>query len=289
MRRFPNPPNDGNPFGQFNSLTSAYGNKFNNAFVDNKPMIERPDYRNKNNFIHNNVGEELLLEQLTEYYLNIDSRDRDVSSNPNPFSIVVNFGGSAKSVERRHNSTIAYNGTPGPIIDRKFSNVKFIKLDYVILPNYHGLEDVSTNCVLTDVSDYKLTSHRFLLIRIKELGCERILSTNPVQSDDTFLLYPDKFMGDNYTMWLPTFGARIFPTSKLFNLSRLTLEILDPDGNLITVWDVNNNSEINFRNLSNYGPQASYVRESCNSLGMNLAFIVGTIENEFNTNIKYEK
>ena len=94
MIRFNQPTSGGNPFGEFNSIsTNSMANQninnFNTAFRSNGPVIEKQDYRNRNNLIHNNINENLLVEQIIEYTLNIDSMDRSLTAYPNPFNFSV--------------------------------------------------------------------------------------------------------------------------------------------------------------------------------------------------------
>ncbi len=300
-RNYPNPPNMGsNPFGNYNPLTTnnnifSRQNNFNQAFLPNSTVLEKTDFRNKGEVLHNNLGDNLLLEQLTEYYINIDSKDRTVEVFTNPFNFYITFGGIGKSIERWGKDKTekkAFNGTPSPVIERSFQNVKFIKLDNVILPNSIAITRTSDAvCEISQDPTYDLTKYKYLLIRIKELCCDKIFSTNPVQGDSTFLLYPDKVMGENHTMWLSTFSVRLFQTSKLFNLTKLTIEIIDPLGNPIYVYDADTNKVINFATIDDDFPEdeAACIKELSSKFQMNLSFIVGVIENELNTNISYNQ
>ena len=158
MQKFNKPTSGGNPFGNFNPITTNNMplnnglNNFNSAFQVNAPFIEKQDFRNKNTFLHNNINENLLLEQIIEYNLNIDSKDRSLTAYPNPFDFTVTFGGHGQVIENKitlkkkssdlgaineskfENKKITYEGTPGPIINKKFKNVKYLRIDYLILP-----------------------------------------------------------------------------------------------------------------------------------------------------------
>ena len=74
-----------NPMDQFNSITtnnqqmrqSSTGmNNYNTAFTQNPNLIQTMDYQNKGNLMHNNIGEEVLTEDIVEYVVHLDERDR---------------------------------------------------------------------------------------------------------------------------------------------------------------------------------------------------------------------
>jgi hypothetical protein len=290
-------------------------NNFNTAFRSNGPVIEKQDYRNRNNLIHNNINENLLVEQIIEYTLNIDSMDRSLVAYPNPFNFSVTFGGHGPTVDKqtfvRKNVNISnkqnvdnfevqnikYEGTPGPVINRKFKNVKFFRLDYIILPktNIIKLIDPSQNsisssecildsCLSTIDTDRLAKKYKYLVLRIREISCDNILGTNRYLENDTFILYPDKIMGSDHIMWLPTTGSRTYKNSSLENLNKLTFEILTPKGELLYVLDTNGNAV----NINTLGDSQSCLKNCIEeTIQCTIALILGVIENELNTNTKF--
>lgn len=311
MYRFGSPPNNGsNPFGNFNPMTtntqmnmSSGSNHFAQAYSMPMSVIPRPDFRNTNTTLHNNLSDDLLLEQVQEYYINIDSADRKTATYPNPFRFTVTFnstGSSSVGAVSSRNGKKYYEGTPGPVIDMPFKNVKYIKLDYVILPktprlDFTNEEATACNpelCKLTSDEDYFFSSHKYLVLRIPELESQHIMGTNKNISRDSFILYPDKFMGKNHLMWLTTWGNRIFESSKLGNLDRLTFELLDPDGNQFVLSD-NSNNEININTDERFSctpekPETNqYNKYIAKNMQMSISLIVGVVQNELNTSTKY--
>ncbi len=305
-------PNCNVPYNGFQSMVSSgcnnfQGNNFNRNFQNNCTLIDKTNYKNQNNTIHNNLAENLLTEQIVEYYINIDSSDRKLEVFPSPFNFVVSFGGVGQTVERdAKGRQIIFEATPAPIIDRSFRNVKYIKLDYVILPrtltvkinnisgsdesgkyDYSGTSDSSLPdnkngcvCLLSNDEENALTKYKFIMLRIKEIASDRILGTNNNISSDTFILYPDKIMGRDHIMWLSTWSNRIYKTSLLANIDRLTIELLDPEGNILQVYDhegnvINVNKDKRIENIKN-------------QLQINIAMIFGVLENDMATNPKFE-
>jgi hypothetical protein len=306
MIRFNQPSSDGNPFGNFNSMaTNNFNNgtnNFNNAFTTNQPFIEKMDYKNRNNLLHNNVNENTLVEQIIEYTLNIDSEDRSLIAFPNPFYFTVTFGGHGSVTEKKvfvkknfnqsytvneskkETKTIQYDGTPGPIINRKFKNIKYIRIDYLILPRTNIIVENQQNYCLTPLDINKLTyKYKYLLLRINEIKSDTILGTNKNLENDVFILYPDKIMGENHIMWLPTIGTRTYKNSNLENLNKLTFEILTPKGEKIFVLDSNGN-HINPNNIENEKIKNCVL----DNIQVNIALVLGVVENELNTNTKFD-
>lgn len=316
MQRFNKPTSGGNPFGNFNSITTNNmpvnngPNNFNSAFQVNTPFIEKADFRNKNTLLHNNVNENLLLEQIIEYNLNIDSKDRSLVAYPNPFDFTVTFGGHGSVVENKtvlkktplslgavneskyESKKIVYEGTPGPVINKRFKNVKYLRLDYVILPKTNIIKkndgslvssEYLDDCISEDDKDKLTYKYKYLILRINEIRSDKILGTNKNLENDIFILYPDKLMGKNHIMWLPTSGSRNYKNSDLENITRLTFEILTPKGDVLCIFDENGNK-------INPSSETDELIKECveENMQVSLAVIMGVVENELNTNTKFE-
>ncbi len=297
-----------NPNFQPNTNGPQYNN-LNNAFSVNQiPFIERTDQRNRHILLHNNISENLLLEQIIDFNINIDSSDRCLKTYPTPVKMTVSFGGSGQSIitttqprsnmkqYNKHNENLnetiqtVYKGTPSPVINRKFKNVKYLKLDYVILPKTNvlipdseglGSFPSSTYSLSTTESDKLTYQYKYLLLRINEIQSDRILGSNINNSGNCFILYPDKIMGNTHVMWLPTYGIRTYANSKLENISRLTLEICSPDGIVLNFYDTTIGS-------GNIMSNSDLKNDISPDINCNFAFILGSVENEMNTNTKFE-
>ena len=325
MYKFNNPTSNGNPFGNFNPITTNNiptnnnAHNFNATYQINRPFIEKADFRNKNDLLHNNVNENLLLEQIIEYNLNIDSVDRSLVAYPNPFNFTVTFGGHGNITETKvflkknssnsnagsineskyENKKIIYDGTPGPIINKKFKNVKYLRLDYVILPktniiksttgddinndNESDLCECPNDFISIDEQDKLTQKYKYLILRINEIKTDNILGTNKNLENNIFILYPDKLMGKNHIMWLPTSGYRNYKNSNLENITRLTFEILTPKGEVLFIYDEN-------KNIINSATETNELIKECinENMQISIAVVLKVVENELNTNTKFE-
>jgi hypothetical protein len=88
-------------------------------------------------YIHSN-GRTIkeFVERLNQYTVNIDSTDRDINLYPNPFKFNIIFNSDKYSNK--------------PVIQRKFKDIKYLKLETITLPNEYSIKKEALN---TD-SDY---------------------------------------------------------------------------------------------------------------------------------------
>lgn len=97
-------------------------------------------------YIHSN-GRTIkeFIERLNQYAINIDSSDRNIISYPNPFQFNLTFNGNKDNVQ--------------PIIQKKFKDIKYLKLETITLPDKYTL----TKDTLTLDADYT-TIHTYFSI-----------------------------------------------------------------------------------------------------------------------------
>jgi hypothetical protein len=307
--------NGGNPNGNFKAFTSnnpLSGNfarnnfNYSESYKKNENLIERPNFANDGSLLHNNVKNKVQNEYLNEYVINIESKDRSIDSYPNPCKFTVVFGGGGsnqirKKVITKQNGVqvdsyenISFSNETGPIINRRFKNVKFVKLDYVILPKTFAVtQDPSGNYSLSTNPLYMNDRYKYLILKIRELNSNRTLSTNNVIGNDGILIYQDKYLGGSEnTLWRAAHGIRFFQDSRLVNINKLTISILDPFGNQLFVFNDATGKEINMKDIYETQDETNIdvlsERSLYDYLQITFSFIVGLIENEINTDTKFE-
>lgn len=289
-----------NPFGQYQQNTyniarNAQYNPLGPAFAEGQIMLNKLDFRNQGNVLHDNLKDDLLHENIIEYTINIDSFDRNISSYPDPFHFVCTFGAIAGGMIQRE-EYIDYShkekgtqiisekmpGTSMPYIRRKFSNVKYIKLECASLPLYSNIVyDAGTLSWIFDTSS-TLTKDRFVVLKIKELDSHKVHSTGPVTDGYGFILVPDTIpTGSNYFTAVPpniTSKIFIFKDSHLGNLERLTIDFTDSFGTPLKYSNLDSNVPISdIRN-----PKYKYSQP-------HITFTVGVVENELHTDTKFDQ
>lgn len=288
---------NGNPFANFNPLTTNYPmfptfNNVDNAYRQNSPFINKIDHSNQNNTLHNNLGDNLLNENIVEYRINIDSSDRDPKVFKDPFSYTVTF-----------NPT---RSTARPIIEREFKNVKYIKLESVILPRYMHIEDTGSEYELSTDSDSHLYDDRFVILNIEQLeGIEsRVYGTNTHLTNSFAQITPDKLISSNYYTGIPYLGTRYFKDSHLENLKKLTIRFLDSYGNPLKIQEVSSSGgslsivdsdplavkqdDGTFKDKNDTTIDITDVRHPMNrSFQNHISLVIGVVEAELNTDTQY--
>lgn len=267
--------NNGNPFDNFNNMTPQTMNmiksgmsNFKTSYMPNSPFIEKQDYRNQNNMLHNNLGNNVLAENIVEYSIHMDSIDRNTSIYQNQFKFAVHF-----------------NDTTQPCIDKKFKNIKYIRLENVILPHVYCVTGTSTNNTYTDPSgnkfsdneDYVMTNNKYLVLKIKELANDRVLSTGNLIRSDCVKLYFDVELNKFYDSWTTNQNTFVYTNGNLNNVTKLSFELYDPEGNLLLFQgiDINNTNNTNLTY-----PLNKYTQ-------MTITLIFGVVQNDMNTDPNY--
>lgn len=264
---------------------------FNVGFQSSQNLISPQDFTNNGNLMHNNIAQNILNETTFDNMLHIDSYDRDASGFPNPFKFTVSLGGAGTSREKVYDKDtqtykiVNYSGVPLPRIQRNFVNIKQVTLDKVFFPQYivytrSIIGGVYTYSGLTQIS----SKYRYLILKIKELDNNRIYSTNNRVGDDSFILYKDKDLGGSNTeIWLSSFCKRTFLKSALKNLDKLSIEIIDSNGN-----------QVKIKYIENGGDGTEYDMPIAELTGINreryeiiIHMAITTLENDLSTNVNY--
>ncbi len=271
------------------NMSQQFGN-IQQAFSNNNQIIERPDFTNRGNIIHNNMGDSLRDQKISEYKIHIDSRDRDTSVNKSPFNFKIPFGES-KSFK----------------IDKRFSNVKYVSVDSVILPKnvaidvsrigstilYPAESRIADN-IQTSINPLtKLPANKFLVLKIEELSNSKIMGTSPYLDSNTFILYYDKCMGLDGDLWKPIHSTIIYPTSQPFTISQMSIKLYDFMENEVKLVDQNGNDIIknnitgtskNYLNFVSDNYSSSSVVYTDRVEQMIVMMTIGVIENELTIN-----
>jgi len=289
-----------------NSLPSM--TNFNKAFNPNAPIIETMDYRNYNQLLHNNVGESVFSESIVEYKINIDSLDRDLISYRDPFAFTVifdppstqtmltpvkNYDKACNKGPRLEKSVM--HGPPKPHILKEFKNVKFIRLDSIVLPIF-SKTTIKDGEVIFD-PDSRLIDDRYIILRIRELDDDKSTLVYDTGDDSarccangivqTYpkpfgIIYPDKIIGRFYYRGCFDYAMKTYKSSTLGNISKLTIELFDSCGepirfnDLIDVCKEDCPDPVDLRHPFN------------NKIQTFLSMTIGVVESQVNTNTKFE-
>lgn len=300
---------NGNPMNNFLPTSSnnpifsnsnTQQNNYNKAFKQNNQFIAPINYQNQNNLLHNNVGERVLDENIIEYRINVDSADRDTSYYKDPFTYTIKFN----PVSSQTIQGVNYSGTPAPHIVRDFRNVKYIKLESIVLPRYQFIENVSDdNFELQNSSASHLFDDRFVIMEIDELKSaeSRVYGTNVHLTNSFSCIIPDKLISTYFYTGLPYLGNRYYKDNNLQNINKLTIRFKDSYGNPIKIKEVSGDTVVNTDPLAIKQEDGTYeldgetieitdVRHPLNEAHQHhFSLVIGVIEADINTNVKYFK
>jgi len=282
---------------------------FGKAFQQNQPMIESLDYSNQNDMLHNNIADNLLDEHVVEYRINIDSLDRDIRTYPNPFNFTVKFNPPSSGAVRTEvikkgklvPVTDYLEGPPRPHINKEFRNVKYIKLDNIILPQYSNIVEEDDEFKFD--KDNFLVDDRYVSLVIEELDCNRVFCTSDggVRTDpDTGTMttpprpfahiFPDRLLGKYFYTGTPFYGSKIYKNSLLGNIRALTIQFYNSCGTLLKFDNLYTAKELKDAKNNGEPIPVTDIRHPLNkNFQIHLSFIVGVVESQINTNTKFEK
>lgn len=284
-----------NPMGNFQQVSynqQSEITRFDQAYAQNKPMIDQQLFVNGKNMCHNNLNNNLLAENVTEYTIDIDSSDRDITVYPNPFKYNVIFApvtnGSVvrreEWVDPRNKSAgmrvveEVYQGPPSPYIRKQFKNVKYIRLESVSLPKYGAIKNNGGTWIMD--TTVNLSEFRHVLVRFKNVDSPYNLSTNTLTDGVGVKVIPDTLGTGNiyYAVCGNTSNLiKTYQDSKLGNLDRLSIEFYDDYGNALSYSNLDASNVI------------TDVRNPLNrNLQHNITLVIGVVENELSTKVKYD-
>jgi len=208
------------------------------VFRQNDVILGAPNYGNRKNTIHDNLGGEILRTRLSNNTIFIDTELRNIEYYPEPFKFDVKFGGTLQKTEpvvvnilgEMFEYTRYIDGDTQIVIPRDFRNVNSIRIDAVIVPNC--LHMISREDGAFEPEECNRISHyKYLIMRIKELKTFRKYSNNPQINDNSIILTNDSTWGNRNEYWIPLDNTIQSYSSQLLNISRLSFELYDNRGN----------------------------------------------------------
>ncbi len=307
---------------------------FNQAYTPNKPLIERMDYKNYGQLLYNNVDKNVMDEHIVEYRVNIDSFDRDINAYPNQFDFKVQFDAPATGILRteviKHGKLVPINqkfyGPPRPHIHRKFRNVKYVKLDSIILPQFGTVikNKDTPQCIQPPLecqynpgpplpppeyildrnpltANYNLVNDRFVMMVVNELECNRVYCTydgdtryDPIAKKKYVAPCPFAHIlpKDVYGIWYysgePYYGSKIYINSQLGNISSMTIKFYNSFGRPLKYTNQWTPAEID-KAEKECKPLPLYdVRHPLNyKTQVHISFVIGVVESQINTDTKF--
>lgn len=216
-----------------------------------KSMFSHHNFINSGELMHNNLSQILLNEEIREYSVMIDSKDRNYQVYPDPFSYDVKFNPLPAKAETLNGKTTIYED-PTPTINENFKNVRYIKLESIILPFYTQVRQVdSLNSDEEIVTDWNvnvsknLTDNLYTVLSLGEYTDTNYRSTNDVLADSFATIYYSHKINNSHFKGQTSNGIKIFPQDNLGKIDKLKISFTDPYGNLLRCPHVDKNIRSN--------------------------------------------
>ncbi|QGR54002.1 hypothetical protein [Moumouvirus maliensis] len=227
-----------NTMGDFNTSFNTPISLAVNGY-DPKSMFQNHNFVNKNEILHNNINKSILNEEIREYSILIDSKDRNYQTYEDPFHYEVKFNPLHKIVENINGVRKVYE-EPNPIINGKLEKVRYIKLEHVILPFYTQIK-LSKDIVEDEIierwkvnTSKPLTDNLYTVLCIENYGDVNYKSTNDVLSESFATIYFDKKINNTHFIGKAHNGIKMFPQDQLGKIDKIKISFRDPYGNLLS-------------------------------------------------------
>ena len=225
---------NGNPNNNFLPYTNSnYNNKnnYNKYLKKNKEIMGHHNYNNNNNFIHNNIKEIMLKDIIQEYKIFIDSSHRDTTAFKNPCNFTVSFNPKSN---------------PEPHILMDFKNVKFIRIEKILLPSYKKFkrdEPTTENLIIIkkdDGEEIDVDVNVYGPIRAaKGYTNNDVITSDDIQAQLTAKGYTDA----NYNLYDNNYNEFYFEMGKWHIYSGDPTEsLLDDDYVILNIPELNTNT-----------------------------------------------
>lgn len=241
---------------------NSYSN-FQNAFnplpqmkingTNPKSFFTNNDFVNDNQLLHNNINKNVINEEIREYSIIIDSKDRNYQVYPDPFSYEVKFNPLPKTRELVNGKYVSFE-EPNPIINDNIKNVRYIKLQEIILPIYNKITFIHNNNQddSTEESNGELngewrvdvtkplTDNMYVVLSLGDnYHDDNYLCTNDVLSNSFATVYYDSKLNDTHYFGFTSNGIKFFPPDQLAKIDKFKISFVDPYGNPIKCSHVN--------------------------------------------------
>jgi len=168
----------------------------------------------------------VLKEDIREYSVFIDSKDRNYQVYQDPFNYTVKCKQVKKTTEIINGEKVVFE-EPTPVIQESFTNVKYLKLEKIILPYYTEVKK-GDGWILN--RDRKLSDHMYVTISLADYNDINYRSTNEVLGNSFAIIYHGKKINETHYEGEIGNGCKIFPDEKLGKIDKLKISFANPYG-----------------------------------------------------------
>jgi hypothetical protein len=223
----PQVPSPLNQFNHFNTYPNAFSPlpPINVNGIDPTLNFRNNNFKNSNTLMQNNLADNILIEDIKEYSIYIDSKDRNYEVFPNPFKYKVTF--KPPSPLNEIIKGVRYKSeTPNPTIDDNLKNVKYIRLEHIMLPYYYKIKENELD------RNYSMLDNLYFILNIDEFNGENRYATNDILAKSFGVVYHDYNYNQTHFVGVTKNTKYVFPPDNLGKIDSLTINITDPFGNI---------------------------------------------------------
>lgn len=222
----PNPENYNQHFNYMGTAFNPLGTPLIANGYDPTSGFLNHNFKNPKSLLHNNIDpNNILIEDIKEYSIYVDSKDRCVDTYPNPFKYKVAFKPLGKTSEIVNGVRHIYE-TPGPTVPENIPNIKYIRLEHIMLPYFYKVLDGKLN------KNISLMDNLYFLLNINELHGENKYATNDPITKSFGVVYHDYNYNQTHFVGTTKNTKYNFPIDNLGKLNTLTISICDAFGNV---------------------------------------------------------
>jgi len=228
------------PYGNFNSAFNPAKPININGFGDAKGMFNNHGFVNRNDLLHNNLYDIILNEEIVEYSILVDSKDRNIEVYPNVWSYDVAFGPINTTRSKVNGKTVVYE-TPNPVVNQSICKVRYILLQDAILPFYSKIKNTKhtingEECIIPKIDTTKnLTEYLYVVLCMDGYNDNRRLSTNDLLSESFGTIYYDGNTSNTHYSGSMSGAIKIFQPDQLGTIDCLKIRFYNPYGEPLSV------------------------------------------------------
>ena len=281
-----------------NGNQTGYYPSVNTVFTPNDPLIDTNNYTNQNNTLHNNLKPIIKQENIKEYIINIDSLDRNIKYYPDPFNFKLSTYNNISYNNKNNEKNV-----DTPFINKIFKNVKYIKVNNLIMPKFYNIIDKGNpnspeydskynpnssdyDSTLIDRYEYNTnyynnTLDRFIVLQLQNIPSVVTYHTHQETNSTGLIFYPKKIWDTFYLAEpIPKYN-KIYWTndSNLLNINDIKFNILDGSYN-----------QLIFSNKDLSQMNNTHIQSPLNkNMQIHITLTIGVVENELSTDITFEQ
>lgn len=204
---------------------------------------KRPSGKNPKTLLDNNLKEDLYHEELVEYTILIDSKDRNYQVYPDPYHYEVTFA-PLPSYRTIVNGREELQEAIAPVINEDFKHVKYIRLVLAMMPLYDkvccrdvlekhekGVPDEIVKLWTVDKENPTIDNlYTTLTIGSASMAEQNSRSTNDILSNSFAAIYVDELINSTHYKGYSCNGVKVFPQDQLGTLDKMKIDFYDPYG-----------------------------------------------------------